>query len=596
MKMIVKKKKSIVIILAYLLIHISFETTIFAEESSSDDTTNTEEISAEIEQKVEVIDASSTETVTTRDGEEIPVDRIPEDIREKLYTPEEGEYVHDPFQEDDPVIQDIQRSTTSSSWTWPFNPTWVQNIPHVPAFLNEHASRVQRIGNAYDLYPSVMLAQAIQESAWGRSALAINYNNYFGIKSAGHSGGSVEMPTWEWIIDPSHPNGGYQVTIIAGFRSYSSPDESFRDYANFLKNNPNRYRGGFRDLASSPQHAIRNIHQGVHVGVGGYATDPDYATKVISNINTYDLERLDTGPTVRYRTHIQSKGTLPWVTNGQSSGTNGERLRMESLQIELDDIENSGIEYQSHVQSYGWTNWVRNGQSSGTTGEAKRLEAIRIRLTGQAAENYDIYYRVHSEHFGWLDWAKNEEDAGTAGYGYRLEAIEIQVVHKSQDIGGRTSSPFKQAPTFILYSPHVESHGWQSWFQNGQTGGTIGERKRLEAIRLQFRNREYSGNVRYRTHVQSYGWQNWVSTGAISGTQGERKRLEAIEIELTGEMARQYDIYYRVHVEHNGWLGWAKNGQSAGTEGLARRMEAIEVVLVRKGQQAPGSTSRHFIR
>ena len=74
------------------------------------------------------------------------------------------------------------------------------------------------------------------------------------------------------------------------------------------------------------------------------------------------------------------------------------------------------------------------------------------------------------------------------------------------------------------------------------------------------------------------------------------KRLEAIQIELTDEMAEQYDIYYRVHSQTYGWLGWAKNGESAGTEGQAKRLEAIEIQLVEKGGAAPGSTEQAFIK
>ena len=34
--------------------------------------------------------------------------------------------------------------------------------------------------------------------------------------------------------------------------------------------------------------------------------------------------------------------------------------------------------------------------------------------------------------------------------------------------------------------------------------------------------------------------------------------MEAIQIELTGELARYYDVYYSAHVQQLGWLGWAK--------------------------------------
>ena len=102
--------------------------------------------------------------------------------------------------------------------------------------------------------------------------------------------------------------------------------------------------------------------------------------------------------------------------------------------------------------------------------------------------------------------------------------------------------------------------------------------------------------IQYKTHVQTYGWQNWVTGGNTAGTSGQAKRLEAIQIKLTGQMAEKYDIYYRVHSQTYGWLGWAKNGESAGTEGFAKRLEAVQIVLVEKGGKAPGSTSKPFVK
>ena len=104
------------------------------------------------------------------------------------------------------------------------------------------------------------------------------------------------------------------------------------------------------------------------------------------------------------------------------------------------------------------------------------------------------------------------------------------------------------------------------------------------------------GGIEYCTHVQTYGWQDWVQNGTISGTTGKSKRLEAIRIRITGDLAKEYDVYYRVHAQTYGWLGWAKNGESAGTEGYSKRLEAIEIVLVRKGNSAPGDTVNCFIK
>ena len=149
----------------------------------------------------------------------------------------------------------------------------------------------------------------------------------------------------------------------------------------------------------------------------------------------------------------------------------------------------------------------------------------------------------------------------------------------------------------ISYVTHVQSYGWQgkeadptTWKADGKLSGTVGESKRLEAIRIKLNDAPYSGGIEYRTHVQTYGWQKWVKDGELSGTSGQAKRLEAIQIRLTGDMAKNYDVYYRVQAQTYGWLGWAKNGEYAGTSGQAKRLEAIQIVIVKKGTVITGNT------
>lgn len=145
----------------------------------------------------------------------------------------------------------------------------------------------------------------------------------------------------------------------------------------------------------------------------------------------------------------------------------------------------------------------------------------------------------------------------------------------------------------ISYQTHVQDYGWQSWKSNGEVSGTVGQSKRLEGINIKLSN--INGSIEYKTHVQDIGWQDWKSNGQMSGTSGQSKRLEAIKVKLSGEAANQYDVYYRVHAQDYGWLDWAKNGESAGTEGYSKRLQGIQIVLVKKGENAPGSTSRPFI-
>lgn len=304
-----------------------------------------------------------------------------------------------------------------------------------------------------------------------------------------------------------------------------------------------------------------------------------------------------TSVSVKYRTHVQSNGWQEYVNDGAASGTTGQSLRLEAINIIVTGSENLGIEYSVHVQDIGWQGYVSDGALGGTTGQAKRLEAIKISLTGSDADLYDIYYRVHVQGGGWLDWAKNGSAAGTEGLSQRLEAIEIKVVKKTDNVIFNTTRPFVSAygTGEINYRTHVQDYGWQGYVSDGTVSGTQGQAKRLEGINIRLGANMPDGSVVYSTHIQGDGWKNSVSDGALSGTVGQSKRLEAININLTGEIANIYDIYYRVHIQGAGWLGWAKNGEYAGSTGFSYRLEAIEIVLVTKGDAAPGSTEKAFL-
>ena len=299
-------------------------------------------------------------------------------------------------------------------------------------------------------------------------------------------------------------------------------------------------------------------------------------------------------PRVSYRTHVQDIGWQSYVQNGNTAGTTGRSLRLEGINIKIDNNEyGGGISYQTHVQNIGWQNYVQNNQMSGTSGRSLRLEAIRIKLTGEIANYYDVYYRVHCQEFGWMGWAKNGEDAGSAGYSYRLEGIQIVLVKKGQKAPGSTTNCFTQK--YVLYSTHVQNIGWQEATNDGKMSGTSGRSLRLEAIQMRLDNQRYAGDIEYKTHIQNIGWESsYRKNGQISGTSGRSLRLEAIQIRLTGEMAKKYDIYYRVHCQEFGWMGWAKNGQSAGSAGYSYRLEGIQILLVEKGKAAPGSTANAF--
>jgi peptidoglycan hydrolase FlgJ len=115
-----------------------------------------------------------------------------------------------------------------------------------------------------------ILGQAALESGWGaretRGPDGAPTFNLFNIK-AGQSwrGESAEAPTTEYV-------GGTAQKMSARFRSYGSYAEAFKDYASLLKSN-SRYSGVLQS-GSDPAQFARELQK------AGYATDPDYASKL----------------------------------------------------------------------------------------------------------------------------------------------------------------------------------------------------------------------------------------------------------------------------------------------------------------------------
>jgi len=120
--------------------------------------------------------------------------------------------------------------------------------------------------------PKVILAQAALESGWGRSVIhnsnGSNSFNLFNIKAdKAWQGKQAQVATLEF-------DQGIAKKVNAGFRSYDSFEDSFRDYVEFIKSNP-RYGDALKKAGNAQQY----VHE---LQRAGYATDPKYADKVMS--------------------------------------------------------------------------------------------------------------------------------------------------------------------------------------------------------------------------------------------------------------------------------------------------------------------------
>ncbi len=298
---------------------------------------------------------------------------------------------------------------------------------------------------------------------------------------------------------------------------------------------------------------------------------------------------------ITYRASVYGLGWLGWMDNGDVAGITGVSAVANGFSAKLAGLSNSELHYSAHVQNVGWQNEVTGGNTVGTPSKNNRIEAITMRLSGTAQANYDIYYRCHVSDYGWLNWAKNGQKAGSSGFGKSVEAIQVRLVKKGAAAPSGSSYKFAYIDIPVLrYRGHVQNIGWQGWVGNGGTAGTSGRGLRVEALQATVSS-DHSGGIQIKTHVQNIGWQGWVGNGATAGTSGRGLRVEALCVRLTGELAKDYDVWYRVHAQNIGWMGWTKNGAESGTAGMGMRLEAIQLAVTAKGGAAPGSTNRPFI-
>lgn len=129
---------------------------------------------------------------------------------------------------------------------------------------------------------SITLAQVILESsgkyAGGLSKLGAEAKNLFGVKGTGSAG--------TYTIATKEVYNGKTVTVNAGFRKYNSYYESLEDHARLLTNN--HYKP-FLSTAKTVNDYAKGLQK------AGYATDPQYANKLIQIIQSNGLDKYDTG-------------------------------------------------------------------------------------------------------------------------------------------------------------------------------------------------------------------------------------------------------------------------------------------------------------
>lgn len=146
-------------------------------------------------------------------------------------------------------------------------------------FIETLVPAAKQTEKEYGIFTSVTLGQAILESGWGESGLALGANNLFGIKAYNWSGATIQMKTQEEV------NGG-MIWTMAQWRAYNTWNDSIIDHGKFLKEN-SRYSEAGVFKAKNYKEQVEALKR------AGYATDSSYVSLVCGVIECYNLNQYD---------------------------------------------------------------------------------------------------------------------------------------------------------------------------------------------------------------------------------------------------------------------------------------------------------------
>ncbi|MDR1792374.1 MAG: glucosaminidase domain-containing protein [Bacteroidales bacterium] len=176
-------------------------------------------------------------------------------------------------------------------------------------YINQYAQAAIEQMNMHKIPASITLAQGILESGAGTSALARQANNHFGIKC--HN-------TWKGAAMYKNDDKANEC-----FRKYSHPLESFDDHSRVLQ--AKRYSELFLLELTDYKGWARGLKK------CGYATNPQYADKLISIIEKYELQAFD-----KVYSPLNPYQDLPLAENTtvQKSGLQATHTPSQSIDIE----------------------------------------------------------------------------------------------------------------------------------------------------------------------------------------------------------------------------------------------------------------------
>lgn len=283
------------------------ENTFPIEVSSSEDSEESESLNLEKNEEENIVDGNIDQNNTLEDNnlesedkkvEEVSLENSNEEndelsfelIEDESKSKEEPKLLEDNKSIDNDVLEisevSEKENVQSSSQDKKISVSTFQANVEKPKYINDYSNKKEflemlashsSLAKEYNIFPEVMMGQAILESGWGQSGLAKYNKNLFGVKvpySERGKGKGVVYKTYEEI-------DGKTIRISDEFRKFDTYEQSIRQYLNLLTGN---YYSSFGvNKAKDYKEQIQRIKN------AGYATDSRYVNKVLNVISGSSL-------------------------------------------------------------------------------------------------------------------------------------------------------------------------------------------------------------------------------------------------------------------------------------------------------------------
>ena len=295
------------------------------------------------------------------------------------------------------------------------------------AYIEQYKGLAQAQMQKYGVPASITLAQGLLESAAGRSELATQANNHFGIKvGTGWSGPFV-------VKHDDRKN--------ERFRKYNNVEESYEDHSQFLKKP--RYASLFQIPVTDYVGWAQGLKQ------CGYATSPTYAEKLVSIVERYGLQQYVTG-------------TLPAANQTIGQQTNSVQTQTQATAVQTQAANVEPVSYKERAQQLFYAQHpVRtcNGNFYIVAQPGDDLDYISV-MTGVRKRRLCRYnelptdYEVCPGDIIFMQKKRDQADAALQGHQHIIQDGES--LHDiAQHYGIRLSSLYKMNMIPSDYAPRV---------------------------------------------------------------------------------------------------------------------------------------------